>query len=35
MNSEGLHHREDHLLLGIKVSFMVIVFIVLSFDINF
>ena len=25
MNSKGLHHREDHPLIGIKVSFMVIV----------
>jgi hypothetical protein len=34
MNSEGLHHREDHLLPGIEVSFMVIFFIVLTLDIN-
>jgi hypothetical protein len=34
MNSEGLQHREDHLLLGIKVSFMVSIFIVLSLDIK-
>jgi hypothetical protein len=34
MNSEGLHHREDHLLPGIKVSFMVTVFIVLTLDIK-
>jgi hypothetical protein len=34
MNSKGIHHREDHLLPGIKVPFMVIVFIVLTLDIN-
>jgi hypothetical protein len=34
MNSEGLHHREDHLLPGIKVSFMVTIFIVLTLDIK-
>ena len=33
-NSEGLHHKEDHSLLGMKISFMVIVFIVLILDIR-
>ena len=28
-NSEGLHHKEDHSLPGMQISFMVIVFIVL------
>jgi hypothetical protein len=32
-NSEGLHHKEDHSLLGMKIYFMVIVFIVLTLDI--
>jgi hypothetical protein len=25
MNPDGLHHKEDHLLPGIKISFLVIV----------
>jgi hypothetical protein len=33
-NSEGLHHKEDHSLLGMQISFMVIVFIVLILDIR-
>ena len=33
-NSEGLHHKEDHSLLGMKIYFMVIVFIVLILDIR-
>ena len=33
-NSEGLCHKEDHLLLGMQIYFMVIVFIVLIFDIR-
>ena len=33
-NSEGLHHKEDHSLPGIKIYFMVIVFIVLTLDIR-
>jgi hypothetical protein len=33
-NSEGLHHKEDHSLSGMKISFMVIVFIVLPLDIR-
>jgi hypothetical protein len=28
-DSEGLHHKEDHSLRGMQISFMVIVFIVL------
>jgi hypothetical protein len=31
---KGRHHKEDHLISGIKVSFMVIFFIVLSLDIK-
>jgi hypothetical protein len=34
MNSEELHHREDYLLPGIKVPFMVIIFIVLNLNIK-
>jgi hypothetical protein len=34
MNSEGLHDKEDHLLLGIKVYFMVIVLLVITLDIK-
>jgi hypothetical protein len=34
MNSEGLHHKEDHLLPGIKVSFWVIVLHVINLDIK-
>jgi hypothetical protein len=34
MNSEGLHHKEDHSLPGMKVSFMVIVLFVLTLDIK-
>jgi hypothetical protein len=34
-NSKGLQHKEDHSLLGMQISFMVIVFIVLSLDIRF
>jgi hypothetical protein len=34
INSEGLHHKEDHSLPGIQISFMVIVFIVLILDIR-
>jgi hypothetical protein len=34
MSSEGLHHKEDHSLPGIKVSFMVIVLLVLTLDIK-
>jgi hypothetical protein len=34
MNSEGLHHKEDHSLPGIKVSFMVIVLLVITLDIK-
>jgi hypothetical protein len=30
----GLHHKEDHSLLGMKIYFMVIVFIVLTLDIR-
>jgi hypothetical protein len=33
-NSEGLHHKEDHSLLGMQICFMVIVFIVLTLDIR-
>jgi hypothetical protein len=33
-NSEGLRHKEDHSLLGMKIYFMVIVFIVLTLDIS-
>jgi hypothetical protein len=33
-NSEGLHHKEDHSLPGMQISFMVIVFIVLILDIR-
>jgi hypothetical protein len=33
-NSEGLHHKEYHSLSGMKISFMVIVFIVLILDIR-
>jgi hypothetical protein len=33
-NSEGLHHKEDHSLPGIKVYFMVIVLLVLTLDIK-
>jgi hypothetical protein len=33
-NSEGLHHKEDHSRPGLKISFMVIVFIVLILDIR-
>jgi chromosome segregation ATPase len=33
-NSEGLHHKQDHSLLGMKNYFMVIVFIVLNLDIR-
>jgi hypothetical protein len=34
MNSEGIHHKKDHSLPGIKISFMVIVLIVLNLDIR-
>jgi hypothetical protein len=34
MNSKGLHHKEDHFLQGIKVSFLVIVLLVITLDIN-
>jgi hypothetical protein len=33
-NSEGLHHKEDHSLPGMKIYFMVIFFIVLALDIR-
>jgi hypothetical protein len=33
-NSEGLHHKEDHSLPSMQISFMVIVFIVLTLDIR-
>jgi hypothetical protein len=33
-NSEGLHHKEDHSLPGMKIYFMVIVFIVLTLNIR-
>ena len=33
-NSKGLHHKEDHSLPGMKLYFMVIVFIVLTLDIR-
>jgi hypothetical protein len=33
-NSEGLHHKEDHSLPGMKIYFMLIVFIVLTLDIR-
>jgi hypothetical protein len=33
-NSEGLHHKEDHSLLGMQISFMVIVFSVLILNIR-
>jgi hypothetical protein len=33
-NSEGLHHKEDHSLPDMQISFMVIVFIVLILDIR-
>jgi hypothetical protein len=33
-NSEGLCHNEDHSLPGMKIYFMVIVFIVLTLDIR-
>ena len=33
-NSEGLRHKEDHSLLGMKIYFMVIFFIVLTLDIR-
>jgi hypothetical protein len=34
MNSKGIHHKEDHRLPGIKVSFMVIVLLVINLDIK-
>jgi hypothetical protein len=34
MNSEGLHHKEDHSLPSMKVYFMVIVLFVLTLDIK-
>jgi hypothetical protein len=33
-NSEGLCHKEDHSLLGMKIYFMVIVFIIITLDIR-
>ena len=33
-NLEGIHHKEDHSLKGMKILFMVIVFIVLILDIR-
>jgi hypothetical protein len=33
-NSEGLRYKEDHSLLGMKIYFMVMVFIVLTLDIR-
>ena len=33
-NLEGLHHKEDHSLLGMQIYFRVIVFIVLILDIR-
>jgi hypothetical protein len=33
-NSKGLRHKEDHSLPGMKIYFMVIVFIVLTLDIR-
>jgi hypothetical protein len=33
-NSKGIHHKEDHSLLGMQISFMVIVFVVLILDIR-
>jgi len=34
MNSKGLHHKEYHSFPGMKVSFMVIVLLVLTLDIK-
>ena len=34
MNLDGLHHRESHLLQGIKVSFLVIVILAKNLDIR-
>jgi hypothetical protein len=34
-NSEGLRQKEDRSLLGMKIYFMVIVFIILTLDIRF
>jgi hypothetical protein len=34
MSSEGLHHKEDHSLPGMKVYFMVNVLLVLTLDIK-
>jgi hypothetical protein len=34
MNSEGLHHKEDHWLPGINASFSVIVVLVINLDIK-
>jgi hypothetical protein len=34
INSEGIHHKEDHSLPGLQIYFMVIVFIVLILDIR-
>jgi hypothetical protein len=34
MNSQGLHHKEDHSLPGIKFYFMVIVLVAITLDIN-
>jgi hypothetical protein len=34
MNLEGLHHKEDHLLPGIKVCFWVIILHVINLDIK-
>ena len=34
MDLKGLYHKEDHLLLGIKVSFLVIVLLVINLDIK-
>jgi hypothetical protein len=34
MNSEGLHHKEDHWFPGIKVFFLVIVLLVITLDIK-
>jgi hypothetical protein len=33
-NSEGLHHKEDHSLPSMQISFIVIVFIILILDIR-
>jgi hypothetical protein len=34
MNPDALHHKEGHLLLGIKISFLVIVILAKNLDIR-